>query len=103
MTSAGRKIENNQIAASVRRKRGTKMPRLDNGNQQVINAFELVYDPEDPGDTPPIDLCDHCARAWNDALFCEHPRYEDIDRRCFECGDALTEYDNWRPAGPNWQ
>ena len=73
------------------------MPRLDNSDPDVIEWFDLEYDPEDPGATRPIDVCKDCAEdMWTpEQAALDHPPYEDDGwYNCEECGIALGEEDN---------
>lgn len=71
------------------------MPRLDNTDRLVIAEFDLDFDPGDPGETPPVDLCWGCYIHWqNMGLEVDHPPYEDNDYECFGCMDPLNEDDN---------
>lgn len=73
------------------------MPRLDNSSGYVIGYFYLTenFNPDDPGDNPPIDLCAHCWMKWIDTPYeIDHPSYADSDYYCFECRDLLTEADD---------
>lgn len=76
------------------------MPRIDNSSDEIIDFFDLDYDPDDPGDTPPVDLCANC---WLEAIIkneldgyeIEHPNYEDDYYRCHSCDALLTAMDNY--------
>ena len=74
------------------------MPRLDNSNPEVIEEYDLRFDPEDPGATEPVDVCMECMMGfWGDQEFeCSHPPYEEQHPpyRCRDCGEILTEDDN---------
>lgn len=71
------------------------MPRLDNSNYEVIEVYNLNFDENDPGRTPPVDLCAYCWRDWvDDNLEIEHPPYTDSEYRCFECDERLTGNDD---------
>lgn len=71
------------------------MPRIDNSDETVIEAYELDFDEEDPGKTPPVDLCLNCYCAWLNAdLKIEHSDYRDDRYYCIECGIRLIEEDN---------
>lgn len=73
----------------------SEMPRLDNSDETVITVYALKFDDNDPGATPPIDLCTECWRSWLDAgLEIEHPDYDDDEYRCHECDILLTANDN---------
>jgi hypothetical protein len=71
------------------------MPRLDNSHPEVIEYFELDYDPEDPGKTPPVDICLSCYYfgMW-EANTIDHPPYEDGDYKCASCGKKLERADD---------
>jgi hypothetical protein len=73
------------------------MPRLDNSDGIVIEVYGLQFDDDDPGKTPPVDLCSRCAGSWlNAELFIDHPSYDDDEYRCFECDVILTsDDDDW--------
>ena len=72
------------------------MPRLNNQDELVIETYDLTVHWDDPGQDPPVDLCDECAASWLDADLCiEHPSYGDDAYRCHECGTLLTEQDDW--------
>ena len=95
------------------------MPRIDNSqpytdvvNQAILDMwgstknFRPDFNYEDPGDTPPIDLCRLCFNDMveenyideYDAL--DHPPYgdpellEDMVYQCAVCGEILTEEDD---------
>ena len=71
------------------------MPRLDNSSYIVIEEYHLDFDNDDPGRTPPVDLCADCWCSWLDAeLEIEHPSYDDAVYHCLECGVRLTHNDN---------
>jgi hypothetical protein len=73
------------------------MPRLDNGAPEVINFYEYDHNPDDPGATPPVDVCCDCmAELWEGADEVSHPPYEDQypAYRCYDCGRPLLEEDN---------
>lgn len=71
------------------------MPRLDNSDHTVISVFNLDFEENDPGASPPVDLCSHCHCAWLDAeLEIDHPPYGDDTYRCLDCGRRLTDDDN---------
>lgn len=71
------------------------MPRLDNSDHTVIEAYNLEFDENDPGRTPPVDLCADCWCSWLDAgLEIEHPSYGNDEYHCLECGARLTSFDN---------
>jgi hypothetical protein len=75
------------------------MPRLDNSDPEVIGCYDLDYDPDDPGATPPADLCTDCYREGWDwpgdvALVIDHPPYAELEYTCLECGAPLTEDDD---------
>jgi hypothetical protein len=68
------------------------MPRLDNGDELVLEEYNLVFNEADPGSTQPIDLCHDCYdygwRGMN--LDVDHPPYEDSKNLCYDCGKLLT-------------
>jgi hypothetical protein len=71
------------------------MPRLDNSSEQVIEAFYLEFDEDDPGKTPPVDLCANCWVEWVDTgLEIAHPPYEDWTYYCRDCEQRLTARDD---------
>lgn len=73
------------------------MPRLDNSHQEVIEWFGLNFDPEDPGATPPVDVCADCAEGmWEpEQAGVDHPPYEEEGGYiCCECGVELTGDDD---------
>lgn len=73
------------------------MPRLDNTSNHIIEEFELSFDPDDPGNTPPVDLCHECWAydGWGDTgLEIDHPPYDENDYMCFDCKKPLTTKDN---------
>lgn len=71
------------------------MPRLDNTDNLVIKEFELSFNPDDPGETPPVDLCYKCWIIWEGLVeTIDHPPYEDCNYTCTECGCELTKDDN---------
>ena len=51
------------------------MPRLNNQDELVIETYDLTVHWDDPGQDPPVDLCDECAASWLDA---------DLWRTCVE-------------------
>lgn len=70
------------------------MPRLDNSSDEIILAFDLNFDPEDPGKTDTIDLCWWCALSFDPSFEIEHPPYENWDKQCKICHKPLTSKDN---------
>ncbi len=73
------------------------MPRLDNSDTTVTEYYELEFDPNDPGATEPIDICDICYNQWrkhNLGLCVDHPNYNEVSYSCLECENPLTEQDN---------
>lgn len=71
------------------------MPRLDNSNCDVLEVYGLEFDPNDPGKTPPVDLCDDCSNSWLNAnIFIDHPEYGNDIYICTECGTILTSFDD---------
>lgn len=72
------------------------MPRLDNSDEAVIGAYGSIFDPDDPGRTEPVDLCEFCCCAWRGAGIkdVEHPDYRDDVYHCTECGARLIGADN---------
>lgn len=70
------------------------MPRLDNSSEIVQVLYNLDFDENDPGLTPPLDLCQRCATGWLDHGFIDHPDYEDDVYNCADCSDVLTDDDN---------
>jgi len=73
------------------------MPRLDNSNPVVLEAFGIEYDPADPGATEPVYVCWACAYDFVfqgvDAEL-EYPSYGEDDYRCRECDDLLGYFKN---------
>lgn len=71
------------------------MPRVDNSNEVVIEIYELEFDPDNPGETPPVDLCNECFAFWvNRDVEIEHPDYGDDRYMCIECGWMLDKLHN---------
>lgn len=73
------------------------MPRLDNSSEDVVEYFKLDFNPEDPGATEPIDVCQDCFEGDLDELpTCEHPPYDEQWPRytCYWCGAKLEDYDD---------
>lgn len=71
------------------------MPRLDNSSDEVISSYELDFDPDDPGMTDTVDLCNDCWMKWIDSPYeVEHPSYADDSYHCYECGAELSEDDD---------
>jgi len=88
------------------------MPRIDNSqgvidvvNQAIfemwgpgVEHFREDFNEDDPGDTPPIDLCRRCFEDLmrNDYINTEcdeldHPDYGDAVYQCVVCGEILEE------------
>lgn len=77
------------------------MPRLDNGHEEVIRAFDLDFNEDDPGATRPIDVCWGCYEfyGWDkvaDLCLPDHPNYDDshYNYHCAHCKAPLTGVDN---------
>lgn len=77
------------------------MPRLDNTSGYVVGYFYLNenFNPDDPGDNPPIDFCADCwlKEVISNNMECyevEHPPYIEGDYSCFECAVHLTAEDD---------
>ena len=73
------------------------MPRLDNSDVDVIEFYDLAFDEDDPGKTPPIDLCYDCfLYDWGPGLGIEieHPSYSLDEYRCYTCKEPLTAEDD---------
>lgn len=81
------------------------MPRLDNGDERnILIAMEwndawqgVLFDPEDPGATPPLDVCWYCWREFmrHDEGKTEHPPYDELEAYwCALCGELLTADDD---------
>lgn len=72
------------------------MPRLDNSDEEVQEAYSYVFNERDPGETPPVDLCYDCGVRWPIHLYCAHPPYEEQDPpyKCRGCNEELGEYDD---------
>jgi len=73
------------------------MPRLDNSDELVIYDFELNFDPDDPGATNPVDICNVC--EWQIGLgtypvIFYHPPYEDGEYYCAICKARLADCDD---------
>ena len=75
------------------------MPRIDNSidaNLVIIRAwgqrqFRIVsFDPDDPGRTPPIDVCQSCQGEFQLVGDVEHPPYVDGAYHCAICQVLLT-------------
>lgn len=62
--------------------------RLDNSDEKVIEFYDLYFDPDDPGMTEPVDLCDNCSVGWSEELFIDTPP-DQIVFICFECGREI--------------
>ena len=81
------------------------MPRLDNGNPKNLEILREwgekrwlkvePFDDNDPGATPPMDVCDDCYVKYFlhiDDGAVAHPSYGDDDYRCAICGWELDEW-----------
>ncbi len=73
--------------------RGLIEMRLDNTSKEVIAYYELKFNPNDPGETLPVDLCWDCHLGLPDFLLIDHPDYRDGKYYCFECKKPLTLMD----------
>lgn len=71
------------------------MPRVDNSNPVVQKDFDFIFNPNDPGATPTIDLCFDCwLYLYPGVHTVEHPPYEYDHYVCHECGVVLTAEDD---------
>jgi hypothetical protein len=57
--------------------------RIDNSDEKVIEYYDLYYDENDPGETPPVDLCALCVHKWPLELQIDHPAY-DLEDCCMD-------------------
>ena len=92
------------------------MPRIDNSqcyidivNQEILDMwgpsakhFLDDFCEEDPGKTPPIDLCQECfdglvfegyVQRHSDEI--DHPDYDDAIYQCVVCGEILEQEEDW--------
>jgi len=81
------------------------MPRLDNSDPRNLEVLQEwgdrhwlneKFDPRDPGDTSPMDVCLNCMREyfpWEDGRV-DHPPYLDDDYTCAVCQNPLYEEDD---------
>ena len=81
------------------------MPRIDNSidmNLRIVRAwgarqFRIVsFDPDDPGRTPPIDVCQSCQGEFQLVGDADHPSYAEAcsEYRCAICQAPLTADDD---------
>jgi len=73
------------------------MPRLDPYYPEVRQEFDREYDPDDPGATDPVDLCQNCASSFDETYEVDHPPYDDpvgLGYTCELCGETLTAQDD---------
>ena len=69
--------------------------RVDNSDSEVIAYYKLIFNPDDPGETEPVDLCLYCSMEWSGSLLIDHPDYTENDYLCFECDTKLTRMDEY--------
>lgn len=86
----------------------TEMPRLDNSdpkNLEILREWgerrwqHIEFDPNDPGDMPPMDVCWSCHRRYfpHDGGMVAHPLYDGEGYTCTCCQAELTSDDDDPP------
>ena len=79
--------------------------RLDNSDSRNLKVLQewgerrwltVVFDPDDPGDMPPMDVCAYCLEVyfpWEEGAV-QHPDYEDREYLCALCQRILDPVDD---------
>lgn len=81
------------------------MPRLDNSDARNLSVLRewggrswanIQFNPDDPGDMPPMDVCRHCHYEYcrHDDGLVAHPLYDGEGYHCAICMNELTEEDD---------
>ena len=79
------------------------MPRLDNSNKHNLSILKewgenhwlkAEFDPDNPGEMLPMDVCLYCYAEYHLIGDVEHPSYEDDHYTCAICQRRLDEDDD---------